>query len=107
MTEKKLTKDTTAEIIWCEILLGDIDLQILVGDFNHPDLVWTSEGGKCHSNRLASANDFLDTISSNFIIQNVYEPTFGNNILDLILTEQPNRIFEAIFYLINSFDQFV
>ena len=66
---------------------------LVAGDFNHPDISWNSEGGICSLNRFASANDFLDSINSKFIIQNVYQPTFGNNTLDLVLTEHPNRIF--------------
>ena len=47
------------------------------------------------SNRFASANSFLEMLNSNFLTQNVLEPTFGNNILDLVLSDSPARIFSV------------
>ena len=66
---------------------------LIAGDFNHPDLQWSNDGGTTKLNRHASANDFLELLNANFIIQNVLVPTFGANTLDLVLTEHPNRIF--------------
>ncbi len=50
---------------------------------HHPSIIWTSLGGSSSSNRFRCANEFLDTITSNFITQNQIEPTLNNNILDL------------------------
>ncbi len=69
---------------------------LIAGDFNHPSIIWTPLGGSSSSNRFRCANDFLETINSNFITQNQIEPTMSNNILDLVLTESPNRIHNII-----------
>ena len=66
---------------------------LIAGDFNFPDINWTHEGGIINSLRFSSANDILNTINDNFLIQCVSEPTFGDNILDLVITEAPERVF--------------
>ncbi len=65
---------------------------LLAGDFNHPSLKWDSEGAINPTNHFRKANDFTYTINSNYLSQHVLDPTFGANILDLILTKEPSRI---------------
>jgi exonuclease III len=68
---------------------------LLTGDFNYSDIVWSDNGGECVGNGRASSIEFLDTIDSNFLSQSVTVPTFMNNMLDLIFTYEPIRIFSV------------
>jgi len=58
---------------------------IIVGDFNCPDMIWDDcsiplEGISLQLYRFVTANGF---------VQSVHEPTRGNNLIDLVLTNQP------------------
>ena len=66
---------------------------LIVGDFNHPDISWINEGGICYKKARPSSLEFLDTINDSSLVQCVLEPTFSNNTLDLVLTDDPSRIF--------------
>ena len=62
---------------------------ILVGDFNLKNVDW--------NNRLIlnNSNDyelFWDIVSDNFLIQMVSQPTRGNNVLDLVLTNNSDMV---------------
>ena len=59
---------------------------IITGDFNHETIDWElmeagSEGQK-----------FMELTEDQFLTQHIKEPTRGNNILDLILSTNPNQI---------------
>ncbi len=68
---------------------------IVAGDFNFPDIVWTHDGGYCPNKGRPSSLEFLNTLSSNYLSQHVLEPTFKNNILDLVITNDPARVFSV------------
>ncbi len=64
---------------------------ILVGDFNLPSIVWSSEVPYCTSSLDVR---FLDLLSSLGLIQWVTQCTYiqSNNILDLVFTSEEVRI---------------
>ena len=68
---------------------------VIAGDLNHPNIVWCkcNLGGTCKGSRAGLSKDFLIIVNSNFFIQHVLEPTFADNILDLVITEDSLRIF--------------
>ncbi len=67
---------------------------LVVGDFNHPDIEWSESIGQLNSNDK-SAQVLLSNLNSNYISQLVNEPTFSNNFLDLILTDDSCRVSEV------------
>ncbi len=67
---------------------------LVVGDFNHPDIEWSELIRQLNSNDK-SAQVFLSNLNSNYIRQLVNEPTFSNNFLDLILTDDSCRVSEV------------
>jgi len=67
---------------------------MIAGDFNFPRIRWSSDGGILEHPDDISAN-FLDTINSYFITHSVLSPTFNNNMLDLILSSDPNAIYDV------------
>jgi hypothetical protein len=76
--------------------LGKYTSLLIVGDFNYPDIDWSSSDGGVSKHRICrpSTKDFLEVISSCFLTQHVMEPTFmsSNNTLDLVLTDDPSRV---------------
>jgi len=66
---------------------------LVAGDFNFPDIKWNQEGGFCTNKGRPSSLEFLNTLSKNFLTQHVLEPTFKSNTLDLVITDDPSRIF--------------
>jgi exonuclease III len=69
---------------------------LICGDFNHSDIEWSDLGGKCRDKSgRPSSLDFLETVNSNFLAQHALEPTFRKNTIDLILTEDPDRIYSV------------
>ncbi len=69
---------------------------MVVGDFNYSDIRWDELDGACRRKTgRASSIEFLETIDSNFLKQHVLDPTFGKNILDLVLTDDPDRVFSV------------
>ena len=67
---------------------------LCMGDFNYDDVVWDDEGGVCRAKGKKASLEMLEIIGADYLIQHVHEPTFGTNTLDLIFTENPNRIFD-------------
>jgi hypothetical protein len=67
---------------------------LIVGDFNFDDINWPD----CANVGPGPGYNFIKTLDNNFIYQNVKEKTFQTddesltNTLDLILTENVNRI---------------
>ena len=54
-----------------------------MGDFNLPHIDWSLQRPT-----LAPVSKFLQFIADNGISQNVHEPTWQNNILDLVITTE-------------------
>ena len=76
---------------------GKYSSMLVVGDFNFPDIDWTSSIGgasKHHTRCRPSAKSFLNTINSCFLAQHVMEPTHltSHNTLDLVFTDDPQRV---------------
>ena len=65
---------------------------ILVGDFNLKDVDWNS---RLMLNNSVDYRLFSDILSDNFLTQMVLQPTRGNNILDLVLTNNSDVICDA------------
>lgn len=59
-----------------------------MGDFNYRNIDWEGMVGDLES------EDFLKVIQDNFLKHTVTEPTRGNNILDLVLTNNENMVSE-------------
>ncbi len=73
----------------------------LCGDYNYSNINWSDEGfGSWIEGTENSAGAFLECLENLNLKQNVVEPTFqidlgkNSNVLDLILTENENRIFK-------------
>jgi len=68
---------------------------IIAGDFNHPDIIWTNNrgafGGKKGRNSSISMVDCLLELELNQLVKN---PTFGSNVLDLVITNEESRIYQ-------------
>ena len=63
----------------------DTEDVILMGDFNARDVDWENEVAISPSGRL-----LLDTVKENMLFQLVREQTHGHNILDLVITGNPD-----------------
>ena len=57
-----------------------------MGDFNYPDIDWETESCTSHK-----GNRFLAIAKDNYLSQLVQDPTRGTAILDLVLTNRPDR----------------
>ena len=66
------------EAIWCNILIRGAKM----GDFNHADIRWNSRDS-CDDGKA-----FFMLVQDCFLTQHVSEPTRGNSILDLMLSNQ-------------------
>ena len=74
-------------LIWDEMRRASIHNKVcIVGDFNLGQIDWTDLTGNSES------EDFLETIQDCFLSQHITEPTRGNNILDLVLSNRENLI---------------
>ena len=72
----------------CELIknLDDNNPHVIIGDFNMPDVDWNLLNSNKHKN-------FLDTVIDKALFQLVTFPTHNKgNILDLILTDCPDRM---------------
>lgn len=59
---------------------------VIMGDFNYPDIDWSNLSAGCDGYK------FLNIVMDNFLHQHVHFPTRENNILDLLLTSDPNVV---------------
>ncbi len=59
---------------------------IIICYFNCPNIDWTIMNGDQEGNRL------IEMVKNSFLIQTVTQPTCGDNILDLVLTSDPDLI---------------
>ena len=65
----------------------------VTGDFNFPMVNWSTEGvAEGTRDSRTQAEKFINFMSDNMLIQYVEEPTRGNNILDLVLTNDHQMI---------------
>ena len=70
-------------------LANESKLIILLGDFNHPDVNWTTYSGSSHK-----ANKFCDLLFQFNLSQLVNEPTHNQGkILDLIITNNEDNVY--------------
>ena len=58
---------------------------IIAGDFNHPNISWTNSMGTL-------GQEFCDTLDDYFMSQLCLLPTRESNILDLLITNQPEQV---------------
>jgi len=58
-----------------------------MGDFNNPDISWED-----HTARYTQSWRFLESISDNFLMQVVEEPTRKGALLDLVLTNKEGLV---------------
>ena len=58
------------------------------GDFNSPDILWDSIDSASGVNELTS----IGTLHDHLLTQLNKKRTCGNNILDLVITNAPNRV---------------
>ena len=72
---------------------------LLGGDFNYPQIQWSSELTTVNANEESLPSLFNELLADSHLIQNVYEPTFQQNdntktnVLDLLISDSPDRIF--------------
>ena len=94
VSSRAITNDILNNILKAKKLVDDRKYTgiICMGDFNYEDVEWDNDGGVCRGRGKKASLEMLEKIGSGFLIQHVFEPTFGNNTLDLIFTESPNRI---------------
>jgi hypothetical protein len=73
----------------------------IAGDFNMPDIEWSTEGIGSSPRLGSTSESFLLTLEENFISQCINEPTFhkdesgSGSILDLILTDEDERVLDV------------
>uniref|UniRef100_A0A803KBH9 Reverse transcriptase domain-containing protein n=1 Tax=Xenopus tropicalis TaxID=8364 RepID=A0A803KBH9_XENTR len=60
---------------------------IIMGDFNYPDIDWGNSTA-----RTVNGNKFINLLHDNFMSQVVEEPTRNHAILDLVISNDPERI---------------
>ena len=68
---------------------------LLMGDFNYGDIDWST----FQASELAS-RQFLDCLEDCFLTQHATEPTRGDSVLDLVITDEPGMIDEL--YVVSS-----
>jgi len=67
---------------------------VIGGDFNHLNIIWREDGGSFGKKKGQPSVELVNCITSNELIQLVKNPTFGKNVLDLVITDDPDRIFK-------------
>ena len=111
--EIKLEKEAECEAVWCNIVTGNSTLTvglvyrspnisieenekmhnaikevskrdcIIMGDFNHGHIKWTSLQSPGREDQ-----EFLNLVQDSFLFQHVLEPTRDKNVLDIVLSSQ-------------------
>ena len=62
---------------------------LIFGDFNYPNIDWINvDADSC-------SRHFLDMVNDSYLTQHVTRPTRDSDILDLVLTTEPNMISEV------------
>ena len=70
-------------------LFPNYDKIIITGDFNLPNISWTST---THTSTGLLGQNFCDILDDYFMTQLCLTPTRESNILDLLITNQPEQI---------------
>ena len=70
-------------------LFPNYDKIIITGDFNLPNISWT---GTTHTSTGLLGQNFCDILDEYFMTQLCLTPTRESNILDLLITNQPEQI---------------
>ncbi|XP_069941667.1 uncharacterized protein [Cherax quadricarinatus] len=74
-------------LLWDEIVRASGHSNVvIVGDFNFSQIDWNSLTGNLES------SDFMETVQDCFLKQSVTEPTRGNNLLDLVLSNKETLV---------------
>ena len=61
---------------------------LIMGDFNYRDIDWETNTSSC-----TESEEFINAVNDGFLKQLVRQPTKDNNILDLILTNNDNLVY--------------
>ena len=81
--------------IACLDLLCSINYSIfIIGDFNMPDVCWSDFSFK--GSHATFSNIMLDFVCDHGLSQCVFDPTRGNNVLDLVFTDDPLLVNDCI-----------
>jgi hypothetical protein len=68
---------------------------IINGDFNTPDIIWEDLTVNNNPNySMLLNNTMLDFVNANFLTQLINTPTRNDNILDLVLSTNPDIIYD-------------
>ncbi|RMZ99665.1 hypothetical protein BpHYR1_016918, partial [Brachionus plicatilis] len=71
------------------------EIYIESGDFNHPDTKWTDLGATFGTKKgHKSSIEMVNCLLGYELFQLVNQPTFGNNVLDLIISNDPSRVYQ-------------
>ena len=65
------------------------DNMVISGNFNLPDILWDSIDSAAGGKELA----FIETLHDHLLTQLNKKPTRDNNILDLVITSAPSRVY--------------
>ena len=68
---------------------------LIAGDFNFPKISWMHGLVEGKSNAGVLSDKFITNLEDNFLVQHVQESTFGNKILDLVLTDNPDNVYSV------------
>jgi hypothetical protein len=89
----------TNDTVYAEALINDLEAamsvdcpKLIVGDFNAPGIDWDTFA--CTG--LGVYNDLLEMVLVNNLSQCVHEPTRGNNVLDLVLTDDESLVEKVV-----------
>ena len=66
---------------------------VICGNFNHSDIDWIDNNGICRNKGRLSSIDMIDCLNDNTLSQLVIKPTFLGNTLDLVITDDPSRVY--------------
>ena len=77
---------------------------MLMGDFNYKNIAWSKSRGMATESASLATKLFVDCLQTNFLTQHTLSPTRENNILDLVITSEPDLVdsVEVINPLANS-----
>ena len=70
---------------------------LIAGDFNYPSIKWLNLHGfvKGNNNAGVVSSKFIFMLEDNFLVQHVKEPTLNKNLLNLVISNEPDRIYEV------------